>query len=434
MTDNIRGTPNNLFIEDAIHETTTSTSTDLGGVRALHGRRREHGHEVRRQHVLGLLPHDVHERRVVRDDARERTSRRRTSTRSTRRRSAGPLEGPRLVLRRRPLLRPDLDGTASFTGHLVPASETPRSATRASSRSRRSRTTRSRATTSRWTRSRRTTSFGTIMDLLSLCGRAAPAGASSRSTTTASSRLVLRRGPSTRSASSSSRIRLAVQGPDPGHPHARPVDAAAPGTTRRRSAACATPSRATTATILVKGTWFLSTRRARLAQHRRSGYDNFTGPRSRTTTSPEATTASSRRPTISQNNDIYPVMDSNSYVSSIYADHEPQQGHRRADALGLRQRLVAPERPPVGEPRRALGQEPRQGQRRGRFGRTTARSARVSRPRTTSPARARSAFGASYAKYVGAIQDSLVDSRAPTGARRRPSSGTTRAPTRHPST
>ena len=61
---------------------------DLGRVRPLPGRRHQHGHEVRRQRVLGLVPHDVHERRLVRDHARERDARPGRPPSATRRRSA----------------------------------------------------------------------------------------------------------------------------------------------------------------------------------------------------------------------------------------------------------------------------------------------------------------------------------------------------------
>ena len=88
---------------------------DLGRVRPLPGRRHQHRHEVRRQLVLGLVPHDVHERRVVRDHARERAARpgRPRALRGDARRAA--LEGPRLVLRRLPHGRHEPDATTSPT-------------------------------------------------------------------------------------------------------------------------------------------------------------------------------------------------------------------------------------------------------------------------------------------------------------------------------
>ena len=65
-------------------------------------------------------------------------------------------------------------------------------------------------------------------------------------------------------------------------------------------------------------------------------------------------------------------------VRLLHADHEPEQGHGLADPFRLRERLLASQRPALAEPRRPLGQEPRQGQQRRRHARTTARSARAS--------------------------------------------------------
>ena len=49
IQDNLRGTPFNLFIEDAIQETTVVDVRHLRGVRPVHRRRRQHDHQVGRQ-------------------------------------------------------------------------------------------------------------------------------------------------------------------------------------------------------------------------------------------------------------------------------------------------------------------------------------------------------------------------------------------------
>ena len=56
INDNLFGTANNLFIEDAIEETQVLTSGDLGRVWAVLRRCHQRHHEERRQYVLGELP------------------------------------------------------------------------------------------------------------------------------------------------------------------------------------------------------------------------------------------------------------------------------------------------------------------------------------------------------------------------------------------
>ena len=57
ITENIRGQPFSLFIEDAIQETTVSTVGHLRGVRTLRWRSRECHHQVGRQPVQRLVSH-----------------------------------------------------------------------------------------------------------------------------------------------------------------------------------------------------------------------------------------------------------------------------------------------------------------------------------------------------------------------------------------
>ena len=66
INDNLFGTANNLFIEDAIEEVQVLTSRHLRGIRPLLGRRHQRGHQERRQHVLRQLPHRLHEPELAR--------------------------------------------------------------------------------------------------------------------------------------------------------------------------------------------------------------------------------------------------------------------------------------------------------------------------------------------------------------------------------
>ena len=161
----------------------------LGGVRPLHGRRRQHRHEVGRQRVLAA--------RSARRSRTPRGPRRRPRTRSRRRRSTRQYEAT--------LGGPIWKDHVWFFGsgryfdqttlgpdelheHLLSRSATRRSATRASSRSRPSRTTRSPATTCTSTRSRRTRPSGRSWISRASSRRGSSRRTSSRSTTTASSR------------------------------------------------------------------------------------------------------------------------------------------------------------------------------------------------------------------------------------------------------
>ena len=56
--------PTNLYIEDAIQETTTSTVGGLGRVRPLRGRRGQHAHQVGRQRDPRLVPRQLRQRQV----------------------------------------------------------------------------------------------------------------------------------------------------------------------------------------------------------------------------------------------------------------------------------------------------------------------------------------------------------------------------------
>ena len=89
VTDNVRGHAEQPLRRGGARRDDDVHVLDLGGVRPLHGRRREHGHEVGRQRVQRLVPDDVHERRLAGASRRERGASRRSSRPSTRRRSAG---------------------------------------------------------------------------------------------------------------------------------------------------------------------------------------------------------------------------------------------------------------------------------------------------------------------------------------------------------
>ena len=104
VNDNLFGSPQNLFIEDAIEETQVLTSGITRRVRPLHRRRRQRHHQERRQHLLGQLPAQPHQpapgrtrrRSSVRHgghDARQSTAR---TTNVTRARFGGPIVKDRL--------------------------------------------------------------------------------------------------------------------------------------------------------------------------------------------------------------------------------------------------------------------------------------------------------------------------------------------------
>ena len=65
IQDNLRREPLSLFIEDAVQETTVSTSGHLRGIRTVHRRHRERDHPVGQQHARRFVPGDVHQRRLA---------------------------------------------------------------------------------------------------------------------------------------------------------------------------------------------------------------------------------------------------------------------------------------------------------------------------------------------------------------------------------
>ena len=105
IQDNLRGTPFSLFIEDAIQETTVSTS----GISAEYGRftggvvnaiTRSGGDRVQR-----IAAHDVHQRRLADDEPVRRAEGQRHGADLRVHDRRADREEPHLVLRRRPLLR-----------------------------------------------------------------------------------------------------------------------------------------------------------------------------------------------------------------------------------------------------------------------------------------------------------------------------------------
>ena len=238
----------------------------------------------------------------------------------------------------------------------------------------------------------------------------------------------LRRGPVLEPALHVRELRLAVHGPHQGHAPARPVARQRPVQLAHVLRRLRPREARQRATILVKGTYFLSTRRPRLAQHRPRLRQLRRASARRTTTSRAATTASSRRASIVQNGDIYPGLRRRTryvYYTPIYHAHA---GHEHADALRVPERLVAAQRPPLVQPRRALRQERRQEQRRRRRPRTTsAFSPRLARELRRDGQGQRSASRASYAHYVGGLQDAIAGQRLDAAASPRRSTGTTTA-------
>ncbi len=108
VNDNIQGTPNNLFIEDAIQETTRPDQRHLGRVRPLLGRRRQRRHAQRRQLLQRQLPRGpeqpVVDRRRRRSSAPATSSTPTSSSKTHEGTFGGPVVArPPLVLRRRPL-------------------------------------------------------------------------------------------------------------------------------------------------------------------------------------------------------------------------------------------------------------------------------------------------------------------------------------------
>ena len=81
INDNVFGTPNNLFIEDAVEETSGADPRHLGAVRPLLRRRHQHRHAQRQQQLQRQLPRGpeqpVVDRRRRRSRSRQHQARRR---------------------------------------------------------------------------------------------------------------------------------------------------------------------------------------------------------------------------------------------------------------------------------------------------------------------------------------------------------------------
>ena len=112
INDNLFGTANNLFIEDALQEISILTIRHLRRIRPLLGRRDQRDHQERRQHVPGQLPHRHHEPRLAgrepgreerdHDAARAAATSTKTKLISTATLGGPDGEGPAVVLRRLP--------------------------------------------------------------------------------------------------------------------------------------------------------------------------------------------------------------------------------------------------------------------------------------------------------------------------------------------
>ena len=74
INDNVLGTPNNLFIEDAIQEVQVLTSGICAEYGRFSGGDRQRDHAQRRQRVLGRVPHQLHQPGVERRDPFEKSA------------------------------------------------------------------------------------------------------------------------------------------------------------------------------------------------------------------------------------------------------------------------------------------------------------------------------------------------------------------------
>ena len=372
IQDNIRGTPNNLFIEDAIQETTTSTL----GVSAEYGRFTggvvntitKSGGNAFCGSFRTTFTNDAWHGDRRRSDATTHVDKVDPDLRGDARRA--DLEGPRLVLRRRPAPRtheargqtrlherPLLDDgndEKRYEGKLTVTPVQNHTFTGSYIDSRQRRRTELLLRRRSWTSHASTTaSFPQEILAANYNG-------------VLTSKLFLE-GHYSRRKFTFENSGSALHGPHQGHAHARPL-------ARQRAVQLADVlrrlrprGRATTRTSSSRARTS-SPRRASARTTSSSGTTTSPARARRTTTSRAATTASSRRPSSSQGGDIFPVIDDATRTSTTPRSTRSARARTsRTHSVFLNDTWRLNERLSV-QPRRPVGQERRHGQPRRHHG------------------------------------------------------------------